>query len=177
MPISDDYKKFSILMAMLATAFSDKGIIQAKIDLYWEYLKDIDIDRLAEAVSVVIKTRKFSTLPTIAELREAALGRDDEIETGALEAWGQACYAVERGFYSQDPVITEAVRIAFGGWEKFGETDPENGVADRAHFIRVFKGLARSRRDRGGLALDAESHRPLPKGQEIVKRLMDKFGK
>jgi hypothetical protein len=95
-------------------------------------------------------------VPTIAEIREAALGRDDDIEMAALEAWGRASRAVSRGLYlSDDPVINEAVRVAFGGWAKFGETDPDNDMADRAHFLRVFKGLARKRRELGEPALTA----------------------
>ncbi|MBE3109352.1 MAG: hypothetical protein IMZ46_02390 [Acidobacteria bacterium] len=175
--MSDEDKKFAILMALLGTAFGGKGMSVAQIDVYRAHLHEIPIDAVAQAVNTIIKTRKFSSVPTIAEIREAALGRDDEIETGALEAWGKACYAVERGFYSSDPAVTDAVRIAFGGWEKFGQTDPENGVADRAHFIRVFKGLARSRRDRGGLALETARPAALPRGQEIVKQLSEKFGK
>jgi hypothetical protein len=178
MPEKNDRYAFAALIAVLGTAFGENGIPKARAEIYYENLRDLPLDSLKRAVELILKTRKYSSMPTICEIREAALGRDDEIEAGALEAWGKACYAVERGFYSNDPVVTEAVRIAFGGWEKFGQTDPENGVADRAHFIRVFKGLARSRRDRGGLAL--EVGRPgatLPRGQEIVKQLTEKLGR
>lgn len=177
MPEKNDAYRFATLMAVLGTAFGEGGMPKARAEIYHEHLGDIPLNDLERAVATIIKTRKYSSIPTIAEIREAALGRDDEIETGALEAWGKACYAVERGFYSNDPLITEAVRVAFGGWEKFGQTDPENGVADRAHFIRVFKGLARSRRDRGGLALEGGRPAALPRGQEIVKQLAEKLGR
>lgn len=158
--ISEDEKKFGVLMAVLGTAFGD-GIRAERIDIYWENLRDIPVDVIGHAVKRIIKKRKYPTIPTIAEIREAALGSDDEIETAALEAWGRASWAVERGQYPvMDELINEAVMTAFGGWRSFGECDPEQGMADRAHFLRVFKGLARKRRDMGRPALLPAVERP-----------------
>ena len=154
MDVVDSSRKFAILMAHLGVALGDKGMPKNRIDTYWEYLKDIPIDNLARAITNIIKARKYPTMPTIAEIREAALGRDEDIEMAALEAWGRASRAVERGLYLRDDaVIDEAVRVAFGGWERFGEAGIDNEMADRAHFLRVFKGLARKRRDMGVPAL------------------------
>jgi hypothetical protein len=164
---SDNDRKFAILIGMLGTAFGEKGINAARIEIYQEHLKDIPIDELARAVQFIIKNRKFSTIPTIAEIRETALGRDEDIEIAALEAWGRASRAVGRSLYLRDdPALDEAVRVAFGGWERFGETDPENVMADRAHFLRVFKGLAKARRDRGMVALPpARENKKLKEGK------------
>lgn len=160
MGTGDDKKKFAILMAMLGTAFGEKGISPDRIEIYWAHLNDIPVDTIAVAVKRIIKTRKFSSIPTIAEIREAALGRDEDIETAALLAWGQACRAVERGKdVAGDAVVDEAVRVAFGGWAAFGQTDPEQAMADRAHFLRVFKGIARRRRESGAPALEAGTER------------------
>ena len=177
MPPSDDKKKFAVYMALLGTAFGEKGITPARIDVYWDCLKDIPVDLVGQAVRSILKTRKYSSIPTIAEIREAALGRDDDIETAALTAWGRAVRAVERGLYlKDDATLTEAVRVAFGGWEKFGQTDPGNEMADRAHFLRVYKGLARQRRDSGAPALEYREVGELACGQDIVRRLKEKFG-
>lgn len=163
---SDDQKKFAIYMAMLGTAFGEKGISPERIDIYWAHLKDVPIDMVGQAVESIIRSRKYSSIPTIAEIREAALGRDDDIEAAALESWGRASRAASRGLYlTDDLILTEAVRVAFGGWSSFGETDIDNEMADRAHFIRIYKHLARARRERGELALAP--------GRE-VKRLSEK---
>jgi len=177
MGTTEEKQKFAILMAMLGTAFGEKGIASERIEMYWAHLNDIPVDTVAKAVDTIIKTRKYSSIPTIAEIRDAALGRDDEIEAAALDAWGRACRAIERSFYGVDPVVDESVRMAFGSWEGFGQTDPENGVADRAHFIRVFKGLAKSRRDRGEPALEAGFRGALTRGQDVVKKLAERLGK
>ena len=160
MPENDTARKFAVYMAVLGTAFGENGMPKARAEIYYEHLKDIPIDLIGEAVGRIVKTRKYSSIPTIAEIREAALGRDEDIEMAALEAWGQASRAVERSAYPlQDEAINEAVRVAFGGWEKFGQTDAEDGMADRAHFLKVFRSLARGRRARGELAL--------PSGRDI----------
>jgi hypothetical protein len=178
MRTTEEKQKFAILMAMLGTAFGENGISSERIEMYWAHLNDIPADALAKAVDTIIKTRKFSSIPTIAEIRDAALGRDDEIEAAALDSWGRGCRAVERGLYpTGDRLLEESVRVAFGGWGGFGLADPENGVADRAHFIRVFKGLAKSRRDRGEPALEAGSRWSLARGQEVVKKLAERLGK
>jgi hypothetical protein len=162
MGATDDKKKFAIYMALLGTAFGEHGISTARIDVYWDQLRDIPVDLVGAAVSRILKTRKYASIPTIAEIREAALGRDEDIDTAALEAWGRAAYAVERGHYPlPDEAVNEAVRVAFGGWEKFGQTDPESSMADRAHFLKVYRGQARGRRDRGELALPARETRLL----------------
>ena len=149
-----DRRAFATLIAVLGTAFGDHGMPKERAEIYYEYLRDIPLEMLKRAVESILRSRKYSSIPTIAEIREAALGRDEDIEAAALAAWGQASRAVERGLYLRDDAtIDEAVRVAFGGWEKFGETDPDNGMADRAHFVRVFKGLARKRRDLGYAAL------------------------
>lgn len=163
MPERNDRLAFASLIAALGTAFGEAGMPKARAEIYYEYLKDIPVERLKCAVDAIIRSRKYSSIPTIAEIREAALGRDDEIEIAALRAWTDAKneiafgYRYENGnavYGGKDAKLDEAIRIAFGGWHSFGQTDPENDVADRAHFIKVFKGLARSRRDRGELALN-----------------------
>lgn len=67
----DDREDFALCMAMLATAFEKEGIKKEKIQLYEQFLKDIPMYLLKLGVIKIIKTRKFSGLPTIAEIREA----------------------------------------------------------------------------------------------------------
>lgn len=154
MPENNDRYAFATLMAVLGTAFGENGMPKARTEIYYDQLKDIPIDVLKRAVESILRHRKYSSIPTIAEIREAALGRDEDIETAALEAWSRASRAVECSLYLCDgTLLDEAVRVAFGGWERFGQTDREHEMADRAHFLKVFRSLARKRRDLGRPAL------------------------
>lgn len=156
MATTDAKRAFATLMALLGTAFGGHGMTPAQIDVYWDCLRDLDVNALAVAVRRIIQTRKYSSIPTIAEIREAVLGRDEDIETAALVAWGEATRAVGRGTYIADGgPIDEAIRVAFGGWARFGETDMANEMADRKHFLAVYRGLAKRRRDMGDPALPA----------------------
>jgi hypothetical protein len=160
----DDKRKFAVYMALLGTAFGEKGIGSHRIEVYWEYLKDLRIEDIGQAVDFLLKNRKYPSIPTIAEIREAVLGRDEEFEDAALNAWSAVCVATERGQYLiSDQVANEAVKTAFGSWEKFGAMSPETEMADRPHFIRVYKSIARSRREKGLpiLAVDPDTFKKL----------------
>lgn len=142
-----DEEKFAIFMAMLATAFEPNGVSKNKINLYFEYLKDIDINLIEMSVHQIIRTRKYQSYPTVAEIREKALGSDDDIETAAVIAWSEAVRSSGRITRTVSPETDEAVKMAFGSWSRFGETDTNNESADRAHFLRCFKSIARKKRD------------------------------
>jgi len=137
----NDEKKFAIFMAMLGTAFERGELSTAKIEMYFEFLSDLHIDAVERGVKGIIATRKFPSFPTIAEIREAALGGDAQSEGAALIAWGEAVRLISAGQRSQDERINEAIVLAFGSWQRFGQTDPAMEASDRAHFIRCFKAV------------------------------------
>ena len=166
MSTPDEKKKFAILMAMLGTAFGEKGIRPERIDIYHEHLQDIDIDILAKAVSTIIKTRKYSSIPTVAEIREAVLGGDGQAEDEALAAWSQATRLISAGRRSFDERVNEAVALAFGSWRRFGETDPEMEAADRKHFVRCYLAIARKRRENLALNGGVETKRLAEGGRQ-----------
>jgi hypothetical protein len=55
---------------MTAIVLQDKEITSEFIDVYYEFLKDIDEKSFIESMKECIKTRRF--FPTIAEIRERA---------------------------------------------------------------------------------------------------------
>ena len=138
-------KTFAGIMAALALAFDGGTLTKEKVQLYEENLKDIRLDVLAGAARKIIRTRKFSTLPTIGEIREEALGsvKDDITERG-LRAWDLAGRSIITGFISVgDPDefgrIERAVVLAFGSRERFGMTDPDADAFDRRHFLECYR--------------------------------------
>lgn len=139
-------KTFAMWMGILGTAFGGKGLTKSQMDIYFEFLSDLDIEVMAKAARKIIETRKYPTFPTVAEIREAALGSDAEVEDEALAAWSIATRLVSAGLRPKDDRLDEAIKLAFGSWDRFGQTDPAMEAADRNHFIRCFKAIDRRRR-------------------------------
>jgi hypothetical protein len=64
----------------------------------------------------------------------------------ALEAWNEAeriAFLGERD--SDNPVLNKVITIAFGSWERFGQTDPNNDW-DKKHFIDCYKAITKDER-------------------------------
>lgn len=161
---SKDEKKFATFMAMLGTAFERGDLTKEKIEMYFDFLSDLDITAIERATKEIIRTRKYPSFPTIAEIREAALGGDAEAEDAALSAWSEATRLISAGRRSRDERINEVIKLAFGSWDRFGETDPEMEAADRKHFIRCYRAAWQRWRD----------ERALNGGMVEPKRLMEK---
>lgn len=142
-----DEQAFATFMAMLGTAFERGDLTTTKIEMYFDFLSDLDIRAIEKATREIIRFRKYPTFPTIAEIREAALGSDAEAEDEALIAWGKATRLISAGRRADDERINEAIVLAFGSWDRFGETNPEMEASDRKHFIACYKVAARKRRE------------------------------
>lgn len=155
-----DLKQFFNIMATAYKAFGEKEPDQARLAIYFDFLKDIPIRVIEDAMNKILRTRKYSSLPTIAEIRDAALGGDAEIEAAALTAWSRAVRLISRSQYGDgDPELDEAIILAFGSWGRFGETDLEMEASDRKHFIACFKAVAHKRQEQLALSGGLEAKR------------------
>lgn len=150
------------LVAILAGAFPRPPMTERTMMVYERMLADLEVEAANRAVARLISTAKW--LPTIAEIRAAAV----EIARGArragAEAWGDVTEAIRRvGRYNpcpnfDDPIVAECVRSF--GWLSL--CDSTNDIADRARFIELYDQLAeRGRRDEvagAALALPNPKH-------------------
>ncbi len=145
---NNDMKPFMALMAVLQTVFDRDAVSEEKITVYFEYLMDLSLQEFKRGVDSLVTTRKYPTMPTVAEIREAALGlRDDRVSAAALAAWSRANTAIITGERPKDdPVLTEAIRLAFGGWKGFGESEPGNEFLQK-RFVECYKIAAGKRRE------------------------------
>ena len=151
--VSED-RRFAILMAALSTAFNDDSLTREKIEIYRKYLSDIRITDLERGVHQIIKTRKYSSLPTIAEIREAAIGNNsDALELEAAAAWGELrrCYILGE---KPSPMTAEATRLAFGGMT--GYENSEDNDFTRKRFIDIYRA---HRRQFGNALAELEANR------------------
>jgi hypothetical protein len=146
-------------VGLLVACFPQPPIGDEMVKAYVRWLADIPLEVLDAVIEQAVAEYKF--LPTIAELREIVLrlssvsGR----RPNAAEAWGDVMAEVRRvGSYRQpvfsDELVARAVEII--GWRELCLS--ENGVADRAHFFRVYEQLVRR---------EAEEERLLPEARRL----------
>jgi hypothetical protein len=140
-----DLNGFLAMMAILQTMFDKDGMSEQKTTLYFEYLMDLSLQEIKRAVDSIISTRKYSTMPTVAEIRESALSLgDDTVSASALSAWNEANRCLLTGA-KPSQATAEALRLAFGGIRGFGETEPGNEFVQK-RFLDCYKSAARSER-------------------------------
>ena len=171
-----DRKRFAELMAAMAIAV-DKDVSIERVEMYFRFLQNFEIDVLEGAFHQLIKTEKIPVFPTIGKIRSLIEGEDEErIDYEANAAWSEACKLVwdqgDKGEPTGDYLLDQAVRIAFGSWKHFGDTDPDYEGADRRHFINCYKGIAR--RSGPGLLRPTELRKQLMENREKLSKVKDK---
>ena len=161
-----DKKRFMELMAMLEENFSeDKPISKQRVAIYFEHLKPYDIFDVEKAFHKTIGTRVYPSFPKVAEIIQAIENTED-MEIKAMEAWNKAnkelpmMCLVERGGddVSFNP-LSEAIILAFGSWENFSATDPNDDRYERKRFIDSYKITAK--KEHKERLLDAKKTRQL----------------
>ena len=171
-----DSRRFAELMVNLAIAIG-KDVSDERVELYFNHLQEFDIKTLERAFHHLIRTEKIPAFPTIGKIRFLIEGDEDEKAEGdALLAWGKACELVwnhgDSGEPTGDDLLDEAVRIAFGGWKYFGDTNPQYEGADRRHFINVYKSIAK--RVKRLKPRQAELRKQLMENREKLSKVKDK---
>lgn len=132
--------------------------------IYTAGLLDLDAARVRAAVDRLVKSSRF--IPTIAELREAAVDVAHGARAPGGEAWGRCLGLIRRygshrwpgiDFEVADPALLATIRAL--GWAELCGSD--NAAADRARFIELYDQLAKSERKEAAIAPGATS-RALP---------------
>ena len=172
--------EFAQIMAIMQEVFvPNKPISTEKTQLYFSYLKEYSLKDVAYACEQILRTKTISTFPLPAEIESRLkLSEEESIDFRALEAWGKACDLIVLGTRSTgDEILDETIRIAFGGWEKFGQTDPEQESFDRRHFIDCYK-VVQKRMTQYGRQLDERKSilKELLMTKEKIKKLGGRHG-
>jgi len=177
-----DLKRFGVLLSILQETFSpDKPFSKQRTKIYFEILKDIPIENMELAVKELMKRKRYPVFPLPSEIRKAAgFDEEEDIELKALEAFQDACgfaysYGQERamtgkGEQHEDPIVEETIRLCFGGWEYFQDTDPKNETWDKKNFIEIYKKLFQVKQ-RDKLLSQAEVMKQLRENRKEIKTL------
>jgi len=118
--IEQDRQKFTQIMLGVAENFSAK-ITEEGINLRFQVLKEFSLDQVIVAAKKILFTRKYTTMPTIADFAEAL---QPSMSVNGVLAWEQVMKHLESGTRSKDAAINRAVK-ALGGWRYLEEQDFE----------------------------------------------------
>jgi len=142
-------KETSILLGMLRVAYPrfyaeiSPEDITVSVGTWTMMLSDTTLEVATVALQRLIATSKFP--PTIAEMRESIATVQYPSLPDAGDAWGEVNDAIRNyGYYRQAEALAsmrEPVRLAV---ERMGWRDlcmSENGMADRAHFLRIYESM------------------------------------
>ena len=139
----DDLIPFSKLLNICAAAF-DATLGDAKIDIYFESLRDIDIQDIAVAIKAHISTAKF--FPRVSEIRAAALNASQPNEVTAGEAWDEVLGLVlsHAGTSSlptfSTPRIEQCCRIV-GGIDGIWRAGVEKESILHSQFVKAYASI------------------------------------
>jgi hypothetical protein len=131
-------------MGALVIAFPDRDF---DMEIYWEFLRDLDDFQFLKAVRDFITTRKelYPSSNPIALLRELALNGTRLI---GGEAWGEVMREISRTGSRgspkfSSPLIGKAVDCI--GWNTICQS--QNISVERAHFLKIYDSLAERERN------------------------------
>jgi len=142
-------KETSVLLGMLRVAYPrfyaeiSPEDIKISVGTWTMMLSDTTLEVATVALQRLIATSKFP--PTIAEMRESIAAVQCPSLPDAGDAWGEVNDAIRNyGYYRQAEALAsmrEPVRLAVQrmGWRDLCMS--ENGMADRAHFLRIYESM------------------------------------
>jgi len=138
-----DRKAFGTLMFHLSETYGEP-VSDARLEIYWGALIDLDLPDLRRAATLHVRTSKFFPRPS--ELREALSGAIDE---RADCAWVKLLTLVRRVGYTGTPDFGDDVALRraalelFGGWTRLCQALPADGPA-LLGFAKEFKATYRA---------------------------------
>lgn len=128
-----DRKEFARLCALMSQAF-DKPMSKVLIGIYFDGLKDFDIEQVEEAINRAVQTKTF--LPKVAEIRQLIEGA---VEDRTAMAWAAFLEATADGGQASvqfaDRATASAMDAVFGGWVQACRLLSAGGTDDRGRQV------------------------------------------
>jgi hypothetical protein len=140
---SKDRARFAVLMYGMADNFRDT-LTEAGLKFRWDALKSYSLDHIERAVMHIIRTRRFTKMPTIADFVEAIDGNSDDV--AEVQAHHVLCMVRQCGVYGSpvfdDPVTSELVsrRWTWGSLCSMPERDQQWFVKE---FVQAYRSYQR----------------------------------
>ena len=139
----EDRQKFAALMIGLAEnygqAFTAEGIT-----LRFKILAPYPISEVEAAAYSLLATRKYTTMPTVADFLERLGGGsvEDKAEVACSKALEAATvHGAYRSVVFDDPVLQAVINNNFGGWAKFCQAEYDKWL--RKDFCEAYAAYSR----------------------------------
>ena len=138
-----DKRPFAALMTGLAENYS-QSMTPEGIELRFKMLAPYSIAEVEAAAFSLLATRKYTTMPTVADFLERLGGgtAEDKAEVAcskALEA--AAVHGAYRSVVFDDPVLQAVINNNFGGWAKFCQAEYDKWL--RKDFCEAYAAYSR----------------------------------
>lgn len=134
----NDLPQFMEIITALSDVY-DKKLSGMAVEMYFETLRDFEIDKIKAAAYKILKTKIFNKFPVPAEFIQY-LDPLQDIDTRALHVMEVAFDAMEEhGAYTSvqfDDAVLHRVIATYGGWVEFCLSRRECEDADNDRFWR-----------------------------------------
>lgn len=145
-------KAFAAIMAGLAENASAQ-VSREGLALRFMALQEFTLEQIQAAAVRILRTRVFTTMPTVADIRAAILGNPEDraaIEAGKVyRAIGQV--GAYRSVCFDDGVTMAVIREIFGGWVRLcGECQDKGRVWFAKEFEAAYSNFSRMGKTDGG---------------------------
>lgn len=151
---NNDRDRFVQIMLGMADNFRDT-ITREGMQMRFDMLKEFSIEQIAFAARKIMRSRRFTKMPPVAEFFEALEGKS---EGKALEAWGEVMECLKMGKEPNNPVAIEAVR-RIGGWSWLAKQGYDELHWLEKRFIEHYE------------SYEQKQQTPLPEPKEEVRQL------
>lgn len=142
-----DYEQFAVMMLGIAENYG-QSVTPEGIALRFRMLAPYPIDEVQRAATSILRSRRYTSMPTVADFMEYLGG--GSIEDRAMIEAGKVLRAIEQhGGYNSvvfdEPTTQAVIQYAFGGWVKLcadcGTDEPEKWF--RHHFAKYWAAYKR----------------------------------
>lgn len=144
--VDEDRKKFGALMQGLAENLGAQ-LSAPGIALRFEALRQFGFDDVKRVTTSIAASRKYTTMPTIADFLEFLGGgsADDMALVQAAIVWqAMKDHGASRSVCFDDPVTQAVIVHGFGGWQKMcGETTVDKQQWFYKDFCRTYAAFSR----------------------------------
>lgn len=173
---AETVKLFAVIAASYPRDTAFAAADAQMVGVWAKMLADVPHEIAESAVAAHVTTSQFP--PSIAEIRQWAVKASMPASMDADQAWGLVLAAIRsNGYYdpqgakaAMPPEVWETAMRIYPAWEQLCMS--ENGIADRAHFMRMWEARAKREREIAVLpeamrtAISEPTQKALPGGNQ-----------